>query len=176
MITQQIIQQTRAFARQDGFFLSLVWIASFIGAMLAHKWPSLSLISFIFAISTPFVVSYTLKLFRDKALDGLISFRRAWFYAMETYFYATLILTVVQFVYFEWGDTVGFMTQINESVKIASEYYKQQGISAQEIKNMGEALTMMSSAAWASLFMIYELIFGCITSPIIALLMKRTKK
>jgi hypothetical protein len=82
----------------------------------------------------------------------------------------------VQFAYFEWGDTVGFMTQINESVKIASEYYKQQGISAQEIKNMGEALTMMSSAAWASLFMIYELIFGCITSPIIALLMKRTKK
>ena len=61
MITQQIIQQTRAFARQDGFFLSLVWIASFIGAMLAHKWPSLSFISFIFAISTPFVVSYTLN-------------------------------------------------------------------------------------------------------------------
>ena len=58
MNTEQNLVQTRAFARQDGAILGLVWIVSFAFTMLAVKPDQsfLGLIGNLLLISTPFVV------------------------------------------------------------------------------------------------------------------------
>ncbi len=174
MINPINIRQARAFARQDGLILATAWIISFICAMQAYRSSFLGLISSVLQIATPFIVGYTLKKFRDKILDGNISFRRAFFYSMETFFYASIILTIFQFAYLKWGDTTGFMAQISEYSKIAAQMYRDTyHMSPAQVKQVMEAFTMMTPLAWASAFLMTELIGGLIISPIIALIMKR---
>jgi len=67
------IKQTKAFARQDGAILGIVWIASFVCTMLAAdpSYQMLGLISNLLIISTPFVVAKRLKAFRDNVREGI---------------------------------------------------------------------------------------------------------
>ena len=100
------IKQTKAFARQDGAILGIVWIASFICTMMAvePKYQILGLLSNILIISTPFVVAKRLKYFRDVVREGHISFRHGLYYCIQTFFYATLLLTIVQYLWFRFME------------------------------------------------------------------------
>ncbi len=167
--------QTRAFARQDGAILGAVWIASFAFTMWSvhpnHAfW---GLLANILIISTPFVVAKRLKAFRDFALDGVISFRRSLFYCMQTFFYATLLLTTVQYLWFRFLNTGTFMTQLMETYRAMLQ---SSSIPEGEINTVMEAFGMMSPIAWASAFMITDLIVGAVLSPFIAALMSRKVK
>ena len=53
------IKQTKAFARQDGTLLGIVWVASFVCTMLAAEpeYQMLGLFSHLLILSTPFVVA-----------------------------------------------------------------------------------------------------------------------
>lgn len=167
--------QARAFARQDGAILGVVWIASFAFTMWASQ-PNhyfLGLMANILTISTPFVVAKRLKNFRDYALEGAISFRCALFYCIQTFFNATLLLTVVQYLWFRFLDTGSFMLQLQQSYQLALQAYN---MTEANKNTLLEAISMMSPIAWASLFMIMDLIVGAILSPIIAALMARNIK
>ena len=110
------IRQTKAFARQDGAILGAVWIVSFVCTMLAvdPQYQMLGFISNILIIATPFVVTKRLKAFRDYARDGHISFRHAFYYCIQTFFNATLLLTLVQYLWFRFMDTSLFMNQLSD--------------------------------------------------------------
>ncbi len=167
--------QTRAFARQDGAILGAVWIASFAFTMWSvhpnHAfW---GLLANILIISTPFVVAKRLKAFRDYALDGVISFRRSLFYCMQTFFYATLLLTIVQYLWFRFLNTGTFMTQLMETYR---SMLMSSNIPEGEVNTVMEAFGIMSPIAWASAFMITDLIAGAVLSPFIAALMSRRAK
>lgn len=167
--------QTRAFARQDGAILGAVWIASFAFTMWSvhpnHAfW---GLLANLLIISTPFVVAKRLKAFRDYALDGVISFRRSLFYCWQTFFNATLLLTIVQFLWFKFLNTGVFMYKLMETYRqmmIASN------MAQSDINMMMQALADLKPIAWASAFMITDLVVGSILSPIIAALMSRKVK
>lgn len=172
MIDYVKLIQTKAFARQDGAILGTAWIASFVCTMLATI-PSntlLGIISNLLIISTPFIVARRLKSFRDGALDGFISFRRGLFYCFQTFFNATLLLTIVQYLWFRFMDTGAFLTMLIANYKIIMEAYK---LSAEEIKTLTDAIAMMKPIAWASMFMVTDLIVGIILSPLIAAIMTR---
>ncbi len=173
MINVQNLVQTRAFARQDGAILGLAWIASFILTMLAVKPETslLGLIGNILLLSTPFIVAKRLKSFRDYALEGSISFRRGTFYCMQTFFNATLLLTVVQYLWFSFMDMGPFMALLQTNYQtIMQETYH---LSAQEAKTTIDTLLGMTPLAWASMFMITDLLVGAVLSPIIAAVMAR---
>lgn len=166
--------QARAFARQDGAILGLVWIASFICTMEATVSNSslLGLASNLLILSTPFVVARRLKSFRDYACEGEISFRRALFYCVQSFFNATLLLTIVQYLWFRFMDMGPFMAQLQLSYKLVMDAYQ---LTAEQSKAMLDAVMMMKPLAWAALFMITDLVVGCVLSPIIALTMTRKK-
>lgn len=175
MIDVQKIIQTKAFARQDGAILGIVWIAGFVCTMLAIN-PShtfLGLFANILTISTPFVVARRLKSFRDYALDGHISFRRGLFYCIQTFFNATLLLTITQYLWFRFMDTGAFMLQLQTNYQTIIKAYT---LTAEQSKALFDAIVMMKPIAWASMFMITDLIVGAILSPIIAALMTRNIK
>lgn len=169
------IKQTKAFARQDGAILGAVWIASFICTMMSisPKHHLLGLVSNILILSTPFVVAKRLKIFRDQVRDGHISFRHGLYYCVQTFFYATLLLTIVQYLWFRFMDTGMFMSQLEANYKMVAAAYQ---LTAQETKTLVDALSMMKPIAWASMFMITDLIAGFILSPIIAAVMKKNLK
>lgn len=114
------IKQTKAFARQDGAILGIVWIASFVCTMMAvePKYQMLGLLSNIMILSTPFVVAKRLKYFRDIVREGHISFRHGLYYCIQTFFYATLLLTIVQYLWFRFMDTGMFMTQLQTNYQM----------------------------------------------------------
>lgn len=170
MITPQNISQVRAFARQDGAFLSLLWIGGFLSTMWAAKMPLLAPLGNLVVIATPFFVAFRLKKFRDDALEGVISFRRGFLYSIETFFHAAMILAVVQYLYFRYGDISGFLEQWNASYSMAAQVYHLNGT---ETKELQDAVGMMGPLAWTSMFLILELIAGLVVSPIIAAVMAR---
>ena len=175
MIDITKIIQTKAFARQDGAVLGAIWIASFIFTMLAvdPQYYFLGLISNVLIIATPFVVAQRLKSFRDYALDGSISFRRGLFYCFQTFFNATLLLTFVQYLWFRFMDMGPFMNQLQTSYQLVMEAYK---MTAEQSKTLIDAITMMKPIAWASMFMITDLVVGAILSPIIAAFLAKKLK
>ena len=168
------IRQTKAFARQDGAILGAVWIASFAFTMLAAN-PSyqiLGLIANILTLSTPFVVAKRLKAFRDQVRDGHISFRHGFYYCIQTFFYATLLLTIVQYLWFRFMDMGPFMSQLQANYQMVMQAYQ---LTAQESKAVLDAISMMKPIAWASMFMITDLVVGAVLSPIIAAVMAKRK-
>ena len=169
------IKQTKAFARQDGAILGIVWIASFICTMMAvePKYQILGLLSNILIISTPFVVAKRLKYFRDVVREGHISFRHGLYYCIQTFFYATLLLTITQYLWFRFMDTGMFMSQLQENYQTLAQVYQ---LTAEESKMLLDAISMMKPIAWASMFMITDLVTGAVLSPIIAGLMAKKLK
>lgn len=171
MINPVDINQARAFARQDGTFLGLIWIASFLLTVRGVNQVGLGLLANILMLSTPFFVAWRLKEFRDGALNGVISFRRALFYCFETFFYATMLTTAAQFLYFKFIDLAGFVAFFTETYnQMMSAYHI---LTEEEMKQTATALAMMSPLGWAALFMLDELLAGVVLSPFIAAIMKR---
>ncbi len=168
------MRQTKAFARQDGAILGAVWVASFTFTMLAvePQYQLLGLIANILTLSTPFVVARRLKSFRDYALEGAISFKNGLYYSWHCFFYATLLLTIVQYLWFRYLDTGLFMSQFTANYQMVLQASQ---LSAQEAKTVMDAIAQMKPIAWASLFMITDLIAGFILSPIIAAIMAKKR-
>lgn len=96
--------QLKAFARQDGFFLALLWTASFACYIMGFSNQLLGMLALMLALMTPFFVAGRLRNFRDVGREGLISFRRSYAYTIFVFFYGAVLLAVVQFVYFAYLD------------------------------------------------------------------------
>ena len=169
------IKQTKAFARQDGTILGTVWVISFVCTMLAvePKYHILGLLSNLLIVATPFIVAKRLRIFRDRVRDGHISFRHGLYYCIQTFFYATLLLTITQYLWFRFMDTGLFMSQLQENYQALAQVYK---LTAEESKMLLDAISMMKPIAWASMFMITDLVTGAVLSPIIAAIMSKKLK
>lgn len=170
MINVTALIQLKAFARQDGFLLFLLWIASFavIVNNPASSWGSL------LAMTTPFYVGYLLARFRNFALDGVISFRRALAFSLYTFFYASLLFAVAQFVYFRYLDNGTFMTMLLTSVKALEPVYRAQGISISELQQSLSMIGQLTPIETAFIFMMQNILIGAILSFPIAWIGKRT--
>mgnify|MGYP000582684750 CR=1 FL=1 len=127
----------------------------------------------ILIISTPFVVAKRLKHFRDFVREGHISFRHGLYYCIQTFFNATLLLTLVQYLWFRFMDTGLFMNQLQTNYQIVAQAYQ---LTAGESKALLDAVSMMKPIAWASMFMITDLVAGAVLSPIIAAVMVKKNK
>ena len=104
----------RAFARYDGLWLFLLWLASFMLYVAGFKAPLLGTVAMILALITPFWSWRKLRYYRDEVLGGIISFRRAWVYVLLQFFYASLLFAFAQFVYFSYIDKGYFIEQLSQ--------------------------------------------------------------
>ncbi len=96
--------QLKAYARQDGFFLALLWIASFACYIMGISNGMLGMVAMMLAVMTPFFVAGRLRRFRDEGRAGVISFRRSYAYTVFVFFYGAVLLAVAQFLYFAYID------------------------------------------------------------------------
>ena len=158
MTISQALIQLKAFARQDGAIVALTWTASFALTLLSSQTPYGSLL----AIATPFIIGWRLIKFRNYALDGIISFRRALAYSWYTFFYAAVLFAVVQYLYFKFLD---------HGVLI----YKAQGLQETEIQNAIAMFGSLTPIQLAFMFMMQNIFIGLVLSlPIAAVCMRKT--
>lgn len=165
MIKPEDIMQVKAFARQDGAILSLLWISSFVCVIYSPQ----STIGNLLAISTPFLVGWRLTAFRNDALDGIISFRRGYLYSAYTFFYASLIFACAQFFYFRFIDHGRFYSMMKEALQAITPIYERSGMNIEEIQQGLDAMSSLSPIQWAFMFMMQNMMIGLVISIFIAL-------
>ncbi len=103
-MTPQEYVQLKAFARQDGALLSLVWIGAFACYVIGLTRPSLTFIAILTIAASPFFVASRLRRFRDYGRQGALSFGLGYAYSILAYFYAGLLMTAATYVYFAFID------------------------------------------------------------------------
>jgi|LAHS01.1.fsa_nt_gb hypothetical protein len=167
----QALVQLKAFARQDGLIVLLLWVASFAATILMPQMPWGNLL----ALATPFVVYWRLAGFRDYALGGSISFWRAFAYSWYTLFYASLLFCIVQYVYFRFLDNGRFFDIMNSGLRMLEPIYKEQGLSVQELKDSMSLLQTLKPIQLAFVVLTQNIFIAVLLSLPIALIGRRKK-
>ena len=91
----------------------------------------------------PILRAKRLRMFRDVARDGFISFRRGWAFVVLVFFYGGLLFAIAQYAYFAFldqGYLLHSLQQLMESPE-ASEMMNQQGLT----DTANEALVQLQS-------------------------------
>ena len=96
--------QLKAYARQDGFFLAILWIVSFACYIMGLSNQMLAMAALLMIVMTPFFVANRLRKFRDEGREGIISFARSYAYIIFVFFYGAVLLAVAQYLYFAYMD------------------------------------------------------------------------
>ncbi|MGG6544502.1 UNVERIFIED_CONTAM: DUF4199 domain-containing protein [Prevotella sp. 15_C9] len=170
------LRQLRAFAWYDGIYLAIVWAASF-ACFLAQTWlPMLGDFSSVLILVTPFFAGYRLKLFRDVARDGIISYRDGFFYSMRMFFNATWLFSLAQWAYMAFLDR-GRMLRMVTAFCSTPEFeatLKEMNIRSDTfLKALPEALEPYSLVVNG---VVWELLLGVVISLIIAAIFARKVK
>ena len=172
MITPQALIQLKAFARIDGFVLSVVWLMSM---WLYIKVPG-NAFGPLLMLSTPFFLTWRLCSFRDKALDGHISARRSIAYSCYTVFYASLIFAVGQYVYFRYLDNGDFLKLLNTGKEIINSNSQTFGMATGDVDLAVETVSLMTPIELVFSFMMNKLVIGAVLSPVVTIFSKMTEK
>lgn len=96
--------QLKAFARQDGVLLSVVWVSSFACYMVGLSSPLYATAALLLMLSTPFLAAMRLRNFRDYGREGSISLMRGWVFVALMFFYAGVLFALAQYAYFAFID------------------------------------------------------------------------
>ena len=136
-VTPSEYVQLKAFARIDGARLSFLWMASFALYIAGLKSPGYGLAAMLLAVITPFFVGRCLRQFRDKGLQGAISFSRGWVYTVYVFFYGSLLFALAQWAYLTYMDQGYMMKTITEAVAAPE--------TADALRQMGMAETVGES-------------------------------
>lgn len=107
-MTPEEYVQLKAFARQDGALLSLLWIGALFCYVKGLTNPLLGMMALVLIVVSPLYAASRLRHFRDYGREGVISFRRGYAYTVLTFFYAGLLLAAALYVYFAFIDQ-GFL-------------------------------------------------------------------
>lgn len=171
MINVQTLIQLKAFARIDGLWLALLWTSSFACLM----YPPLNILGNLLLLMTPVLMTWRVIKFRNYALDGSISYRRAFAYGCYMTFYASLIFAMVQCLYFQFLDNGHFVQLLNQSVE---ELKTIDTRNTNYWSNLQQSIEMMRSVSpieLAFMFMMQNLFIGTLTSTIVAIFGKKKK-
>ena len=167
-------KQLKAYARQDGFFLFLLWTASFASYVYGLTNQMMAMLAIVLAVMTPFFVAGRLRKFRDEGREGIISFRRSYAYTIFVFFYGAVLLAVLQFLYFAYMDhgyvlsSLSKMLSSDEGRMLVQQYGMTQMID--------ESLSQMAAVRpidHALNFLTINIILGFIFGIPISLVMQR---
>jgi len=174
-MTPEEYVQLKAFARQDGALLSLLWIGSFACYIKGLTIPSLGLAAVLLAVASPFFAASRLRHFRDKVREGIISFRRGYAYSILLFFYAGILLAAAVWAYFALIDD-GYLLGI-----ISRTLHSAEGRQLMEAYGMGaqidESLNMLAEMRpidYAVNMLTVNITAGLLLGIPIAATMKRT--
>ena len=166
--------QLKAFARQDGALLALLWMATFFLYIIGVENQMLGLAALLLMVYTPIFVGERLGKFRDYGRERLISFRRAYAYTVFVFFYGGVLFAIAQYLYFAFIDNGYLMTQFSKMVNSneAQKMLQQYGMT----EMMNESLNEMANIRpidYALNMLTVNISLGFILGVPISLIMQR---
>jgi len=173
-MTPEEYVQLKAFARQDGAFLSLLWIGGFACYVRGLTNPVLGLAALMLLVVSPFFAANRLRHFRDDARNGVISFLRGYAYTVLIFFYGGLLFCSAVYVYFAFLDNgylSGMLTDMmnTEQGRQIAEMYGM----ADQMEEGLDMLTAMRPIDYALNLLSLNISAGLLLGVPIALLMQR---
>ncbi len=173
-MTPEEYVQLKAFARQDGALLSLLWIGALICYIQGLTNPIMGMAAMVFIIISPFYAANRLRHFRDKARDGIISFGRGYAYTVLTFFYASLLLAAALYIYFAFIDNGYLLGKFNEMLNTeeSRQILKMYGMGNQISEGLKE-LAAMRPIDYALNMLTFNIMTGFFLGLPIAALMRR---
>lgn len=172
MISLAEYTQLKAFARQDGFFIGLLWVftfACFVGSMSE---PGLQIGFISGVIVSPFIIYYRLKHYRDKIIGGAISFKRAFAFLAYVVVDASIILAAATFIYFYFLDHGQFMSSLQQSLAMPEiqETFTQAGVDLKEIDKQMQIFSQTRPIDIAFSMFFNTLVSGMILSLLLSII------
>jgi hypothetical protein len=173
-MTPEEYKQLKAFARQDGALLSVLWIVAMACYIKGLSSPILGMVAMLLIVVSPFFAATRLRKFRDEAREGIISFMRAYGYTVLTYFYAGLLMAIAVYAYFQFIDNGFLMGKLTEMLNTeeGQQMMKIYGM-ADEISQSMEELAKMRPIDYALNMLTIIISTGFILGLPTAALMKR---
>jgi hypothetical protein len=168
--------QLKAYARQDGFFLALLWIASFACYIMGITNGLLGMVAMMLAVMTPFFVAGRLRKFRDEGREGVISFRRSYAYTVFVFFYGAVLLAVAQFLYFAYMDNGYLLSTFSKIVSSAEgkEMLQQYGMTQVAEDSLSE-MASLRPIDYALNILTVNIMIGAVLALPIAAFIKKLK-
>ena len=160
---------------------TIIRLITFVSGMIVFLSynPLLGFASFLVGAYSLVFASMRLRRYRDTALGGVISFRRALLFSMLIYFYAALLMAAAQFVYFQFIDH-GFMLSQYAEITGTPEFktmLSAYGMRPEDMKLAMDNLAALRPIDIALQFLSTNIILGLIVSlPIAAMMKSRYKR
>ena len=177
IMTPEEYHQLKAFARQDGALLSLLWIGSFACYILGIANPLLGTVALVLIVASPFFAASRLRHFRDGAREGVISFLRGYAYTAMIFFYAAILLAAAMYIYFAFIDNGYLLSTINQflGTKEGKQLIELYGMADQLQANL-KALSEMRPIDYAVNMLSVNITIGLVLGLPIAAIMRRELK
>lgn len=94
---------------QYGTIMGLFWIAKFVLIPLGIQVPSLHVLFFLLTLCVPFLGYYFARRFRVKECNNELSYGRSFLFLFLMYFYASILVAVIHYIYFRFFDEGALM-------------------------------------------------------------------
>ncbi|AVM51910.1 uncharacterized protein DUF4199 [Bacteroides zoogleoformans] len=92
------------YAMLFGTYIGVYWILKFILFPIGLTVPFLALLFMGLTICVPFMGYYYVRMYRNMACRGSISFLHAWVFTVFMYMFAALLTAVAHYIYFRFID------------------------------------------------------------------------
>jgi hypothetical protein len=168
--------QLKAFARQDGALLALLWVTTFLLYILGVSNSWLGMAAIMLMIYTPFFVGERLGKFRDYGRNGLISFRRGYAYTVFVFFYGGVLFAIAQYLYFAFMDNGFLLSQFSKmlSTDEAQQMIRRYGMT-QMVDQSLEEMALIRPIDYALNMRTINISLGFILGSPISRIKQRTK-
>ena len=178
MITREQYIQLKAFARVDGLILGGIMMATFLAfvrSLIDAGWQIAYIAGLVFV---PIFVALRVRNYRDRIIEGRVSFRRALAYSMLCFGYASLVFSLAVMLYLQYFDKGSLLAGLQEYFRSPemAEAMKNYGVNASSMKAELDAVSMLRPVDVAFSMISNTLITGLVCSVIIALLSRREPK
>ena len=169
-------------ARRTGTLLGLFWIVKFILFPIGLLSSFVQFLFILLTLAVPFIVYYLVKSARDKKelFNGTLSFYEAFTYTLMVYFYASLLVAVAHYIYFQFIDHGFVFNQYQEMVDSFSQIAESNANLSTSIEQLNKNIDMMRSFTPIQLtfeLMMNNLMWGFMMAlPTAGFVMKKEKK
>lgn len=165
------------YAMQYGTLLGLLWCAMYASFIAGLSNVFYSFLFLVLNIASPFFAGYLAINYRKKHCDNCISFSKAWIFLLIMYICASLFSAAIQAVYFRFFDEGYLIQSMQQITDILRNNPDITGEMSLELNKAMETFTNLETKDIIINILSSNIVNSAIiTTPIIALFVRRTSK
>lgn len=164
------------YAMHFGTYMGVYWILKFILFPLGFTIPFLSFLYVGLTLGVPFIGYHYAKMYRNKICGGAISFGHACLFTLFMYMFASLLVAVAHYVYFQFIDHGFIMNKYAELMEQVTTTLPGMETEKELLKNAMDSVQTLSPIDITMQLLSSDVFFGSILAiPTALFIMKRRR-